>query len=748
MNEVELLAPAGSEDNFFGAVNYGADAVYLGLSQFSARKKASNFTLEKLPYYIAYAHLFGVKVYVAVNTVIKNSELSNYLSTISSALKCGADAFIVQDIFLGRTLKQLFPNIVLHLSTQAGVNNVDGAKQAIAFGFKRVILARETNVSEIKKISQIIETEVFVHGALCTCFSGHCYFSSFIGGQSGNRGACRQPCRKLYKYEGTGIGDKYRYALSLGDLALHKRIDELITAGVKSFKIEGRMRGFEYVSTACDFYRELIDGNFNKHKFDAIKRFYNRGNFTEGLSFGQDKNLISDKIQSHAGVVVAKISKVSGNKLLLSSIRHKIAEGDCFKILQNGREIGNAIAVTENGKIVVKFNNGAAVGCDLAITKDVMLARKLREKRKLYPVKSALYARIGEKLKLTVNGNDFYSDYEVESALTNAVTKSEIKENLRKIDIYPFDVSPSCDLIEQVFIPKKILNSLRATAYKNYFYSFAYSDDGSDLQSPTDFDYFIARYADNSQSVSQNNAVTVISHNFNFNFFPEFANFVFCPNDYNDLAERDTFFEQTKKSKAVKYLYVPPFLSEEDQKIIKEFSDGFDGIYCEGAFGIFLAKRLKKRFFAGVELNVTNDISYSVIRSEGANEIAISKELSDRENVNSNAWRLTFGDIKIMSLIYCPFGKNCANCNKSNVFTLKDEAGREFAVRRYKLSSCRFEVYNNALLKSKKKFANEIFDFTMHNDDEINQLITIYKKDNKQNLKIGFTIGNFAKGVE
>ena len=225
---VELLAPVGCEENFYAAINYGANAIYLGLSDFSARKNAGNFTIEKLQYYLAYAHLFNVKVYVAVNTVIKNSELNKYFECIKQAYELGVDAFIVQDIFLGRELKRRFQNAVLHLSTQAGINNLDGAKQAVSYGFKRVILARETPISEIKKIAQVVETEVFVHGALCTCFSGHCYFSSFIGGKSGNRGACRQPCRKLYKYQGVGIKDDYRYALSLADLAKNTFVDNFV----------------------------------------------------------------------------------------------------------------------------------------------------------------------------------------------------------------------------------------------------------------------------------------------------------------------------------------------------------------------------------------------------------------------------------------------------------------------------------------------------------------------------------------
>ena len=237
---VEILAPAGNLKNLITAVNSGANAVYLGLSNFSARKSSQNFTYDELKYAINYAKTYGVKVYIAVNTLIKDSEINEFIEAVGIAYSYGADAFILQDIFLGKLLKEYYPDICLHLSTQAGVCNEYGAKMAVEYGFSRAILARETKLSDIKKISSIIETEVFIQGALCSSFSGHCYFSSFIGGLSGNRGHCKQPCRKKYTLEGN---DNFNgYLLSLSDLCVGKDIKTLIDLGVSSFKIEGRMR--------------------------------------------------------------------------------------------------------------------------------------------------------------------------------------------------------------------------------------------------------------------------------------------------------------------------------------------------------------------------------------------------------------------------------------------------------------------------------------------------------------------------
>ena len=245
---IELLAPAGNEECFFAAINNGADAVYLGLDSFSARKNAGNFTKDNINYFVSYAHTTGVKVYVALNTIVKDEELKDFLLTASYACSAGADALIVQDVFLGKLLREYFPDIELHLSTQAGINNTEGVAVAKEYGFSRVILARETELKEIKSIAEKIDTEIFVHGALCSSFSGHCYMSSFIGGNSGNRGLCKQPCRKKYKIETKSGGGEYSF--SLADLKLDDKISEIEKLGVKSVKIEWRMISHYYVESA------------------------------------------------------------------------------------------------------------------------------------------------------------------------------------------------------------------------------------------------------------------------------------------------------------------------------------------------------------------------------------------------------------------------------------------------------------------------------------------------------------------
>ena len=256
---LEILAPAGTLECANAAIDNGANAVYLGLSAFSARQGAGNFDEASFRAIVRKAHFCGAKIYVAMNTVVKDGEIEDFFRSLLFAWNEGADGIIMQDVFLGRLVHERYPEIVLHLSTQAGVCTLDGARLAKEYGFSRVILARETPLDEIRKIAAYMETEVFVQGALCTCFSGQCYFSSFAGGNSGNRGRCKQPCRKLYAYDRGGNTEK-NYALSLSDLCVGEDIQKLIEAGVVSFKIEGRAKAAYYAAVTTNAYRTAVNG--------------------------------------------------------------------------------------------------------------------------------------------------------------------------------------------------------------------------------------------------------------------------------------------------------------------------------------------------------------------------------------------------------------------------------------------------------------------------------------------------------
>lgn len=283
--DFELLAPAGSLEILKGVIESGADAVYVGGSMFGARAYANNFTEEELLEAIDFAHLRGVKVYLTVNTLIKNSEFSKLYDYLLPYYKRGLDAVIVQDIGVVKAIHEYFPSMEIHTSTQMTVTGADGVRFLSQFGVTRVVMAREVSLAEMKRIHEEtgMELEAFVHGALCYSYSGQCLFSSILGGRSGNRGRCAQPCRLPYTVE----GKKDEYILSLKDMCGIKALDKLHDAGVYSLKIEGRMKQLEYACGVVKYYRNYIDSKkpVSDADYDRIKALGNRCGFTDRYYF-------------------------------------------------------------------------------------------------------------------------------------------------------------------------------------------------------------------------------------------------------------------------------------------------------------------------------------------------------------------------------------------------------------------------------------------------------------------------------
>lgn len=288
---IELLAPAGSKEALQAAVQNGADAVYLGLQAFGARQYAKNFDVDSLREAAVYCHLRDVQIHVAMNTLIYDRELPQAVRLAAEAVRAGADALIVQDLGLAKVLLEADIPIPLHASTQMTIHNLEGARFAQQTGFRRVVLARELPRSEIETISREIpiETEVFVHGALCMSYSGQCLLSSMIGGRSGNRGRCAQPCRLPYTMleDGKNIGQGY--LMSPKDLCLGAYIPELISMGVDSLKIEGRMKSAAYVAAATKVYRSCIDENraITPQEIQLLQNVFSRDRFTEAFYAGK-----------------------------------------------------------------------------------------------------------------------------------------------------------------------------------------------------------------------------------------------------------------------------------------------------------------------------------------------------------------------------------------------------------------------------------------------------------------------------
>ena len=344
---MELLAPAGDMQSLKMAVYYGANAVYLGIKDFNARNNIQGFSLDNLGQTVDFAHLFGVKVYLALNILFKDNELQSALDVVAEANNIGVDAFIVQDLGLAYLIKTHYPSVELHASTQMAVHNLEGVKVLEKLGFSRVVLARETSKDEIKRISQNsnIEIEFFVQGALCVSFSGNCYMCSHLVNKSGNRGLCQQFCRLPYTFESNNV-KKSGYLLSAKDISMIDNLEDLKQCGVTSLKIEGRARRPFYVAQACQVYRKILDGQkLSNSDINNLNIAFNRG-FTPAY-FNGNGSIISS-IQGNNGLEIGVVKKVkNGSKFNEVFIQSNYdLKGKCgLKFVFNSKEIASIGAV-------------------------------------------------------------------------------------------------------------------------------------------------------------------------------------------------------------------------------------------------------------------------------------------------------------------------------------------------------------------------------------------------------------------
>ncbi len=737
MPNLEILSPAGNFECAKAAIISGADAIYVGLSAFSARQGAENFDKEEFRAVLRYAHFCGVKVYVAMNTIVKDSELEGFISNLLWAWEEGADAVILQDIFLGKWIRAQYPDIVLHLSTQAGVCNVYGAKLAKEYGFSRVILARETPLAEVAEIAKIIETEAFVQGALCTAFSGQCYFSSFVGGNSGNRGRCKQPCRKLYAYDRGGNVEK-NYALSLADLCVGEEIDKLISAGVVSFKIEGRMRRKEYVAAATGYYRNLLDGEKNLGaRLSALKRTYNRGNYTRGLTFGQDKRLLSTAIQGHVGEKVGVVKVVNGKYLVESAFAPQT--GDAFKILRGGVEIGGANYLQKQGKCFIigsktRLKNGDGV----FITTDTAVNQRVLEGERRGALVLRLSFREGELPTAACGEFILQGKTPLQRAQSRPLTEEEIKTNFLKTDGLPVDVTfDKIEVIGDIFLSKGELNAFRREFY----------DALSALVTKNGHRAYTQKTLPIVPFSGKNERIALISTDFT-GVKTDIA--VYKPTDFS-VPLPQSFLQGAFE----KYVYYPAYLTTADLLALKKrCQEGkIDGIYAENYGGILFAEEMGLKVFVGTGFHLLNGLSLNVLLEEPVvSYYTLSKEGNGEELqalVGEKAFVFALGDVKLMDLCYCPFGKTCSQCDKKESYNLTDEGGRVFPVRRYLAAdgSCRFEVYNCAnLIGLGVKGCGKLLDVTV-SKNAVAALDSEKDETKQKRLYAQYTSGHFKRGV-
>lgn len=481
----ELLAPAGSFEIMKQAFQAGADAVYLGGPYFGARAYAANLTENELLYGIEYAKLHHKKLYLTVNTLFKNEDIDRLFAYLKVPYEAGLDAVIVQDFGVLSVLRELFPAMELHASTQMSVTSVYGAELLRTMGVNRIVPARELGIDELRRLKRDtgMELEVFVHGALCYSYSGHCLLSSMIGGRSGNRGRCAQPCRQLYSLSDGRSG----YYLSPRDLCALPVLPELMEAGMDSFKIEGRMKKPEYVIGAVDAYRRAIDAWADHQKFDwkaeqeRLADIYNRGNFTEGyFHFRNGQNMMAMERNHHNGILLGVVHSIKENQIRIR-LNRDMNSGDILEI--RGSSQNNAQVLTEltagaggsageivslKGRQLRQIHSGDCV----YRTKNNQLCRELLRNNESRVLKekinvsvtlkkdlSAMIKMVCGEVSVTVSGGT------VTRAEKHPLTRAAVLEKLYKLGDAPFVInSVEFDMDEDCFYPMKEWNQLRRQA--------------------------------------------------------------------------------------------------------------------------------------------------------------------------------------------------------------------------------------------------------------------------------------------
>lgn len=490
MKKIELLAPAGNMKCLHAAVEAGCDAVYLSGNCFGARAFAKNFSDCELVEAINYCHLYGVRVYVTVNTLLYEDEIDDFIKYIDFIHKNNVDAIIIQDLGMFDLVRKTFPNLEIHSSTQMHIHNLDGTQLMEKLGAKRVVLARETSIEQIKHIKENsnIELEIFVHGALCISYSGQCLMSSLIGGRSGNRGQCAGSCRLKYDVIDE-LGNKLNkddYPLSTKDLNTLSYVGELIEAGVASLKIEGRMKSSEYVYTVVSLYRAAIDSYYqngivsiNNDKLLELKKIFNR-DYTKGFLFNANNNdIINGYRPNHLGV---KVGTVVGYKKGIVQIKliDSISIGSGLRVIDKNGDVGiNVNDFYVANKLVKRAYKGdtisirvldkVSIGSEVVITYDKDISNNIEklidDRKRRVLIKGLIVAKVGQRLELSLDdGENKITVFGgiVNPAVKTPLTKEDIYNKINKLGdtVYKLDRLDTV-MDDNIFIPISEINELR-----------------------------------------------------------------------------------------------------------------------------------------------------------------------------------------------------------------------------------------------------------------------------------------------
>lgn len=816
MTKVELLAPIGDWNCLKAAVQNGADAVYFGVEQFNARMYAANFNVEDMKQVIDYCKLRNVKTNLTLNTLLENCEFDNAVDLAKEAYKAGVDAIIVQDLGLAKYLIDNIPGLPIHASTQMTVHNLQGVLKLEKLGFDRVVLSRELSCEEIEYICKNckVEIETFIHGALCICYSGQCLFSSVVGGRSGNRGKCAGPCRLPYELISENAETHERksidkgYLLSTKDLCGIAYLPRLIQAGVKCFKIEGRMKSPEYVATVTRIYRKYIDMVLNNDNFiidekdiNDLMQVFNRGGFSDGhLDSKHNRNLIFPEKPSNMGIYLGTIKKYNSNK------------GHITLQLEEDLELGDSISVSNEAskylvsELMIKNVNQKKVSANTEVTIGRMKGN-IKVGDKVYRISSKALSDFAkasydncENKKIPLNCtvtikkntpismeistnkntcyNELYSSIYVKEisnmipidALKTPISVERVVKQISKTTNTPFSFENITVLLDDgLYVPSiSTLNELRRTALEKVEQEILSRAKRTLLDLSKKSKESIT-YTPNVK----NPEISVLFRQLDLDFDYTKLDKEKITNIYVSLE----LFISKKYSKIISYfsdnynlyIYVPSIIKTNYKNIALSTIEQAVMIYNIKGFivsniGDFeLLKKYSKdyEFIGNYTLNVFNNNTMEEYRKLGLSRITLSRELNQElikemlANANLNTEMIVYGNLPLMASSYCFLGKtnkcypNCGtNCKKNNKYYLKDRLGFNFRVVPNSIETVTLICNSKTLSISTKDLPVNFVRLDILNEsiNEINEAVD--KAYNREKLEgLQYTNGNLYREV-
>ncbi|WP_425449170.1 DUF3656 domain-containing U32 family peptidase [Dethiothermospora halolimnae] len=791
LEKVELLAPVGSEESLYAAVENGADAVYLGGKLFNARQYASNFSNEELKEVVQYCHIRQVKVYITVNILLDNNEINEIIDYILYLYNIDVDGIIVQDLGLSNIIRTVLPDFEVHASTQMTINNYMGAKFVEDMGFKRAVLARELSVGEIEYISNTtnIELEGFIHGALCVSYSGQCLMSSIIGGRSGNRGRCAQPCRMPYTFindEGEVLqGYNNKYLLSPKDLNTIDNLDKIINSGIVSLKIEGRMKRPEYVATIVKNYKKALTNIISNNTKDVsqkdkkdIKQIFNRG-FTKGFILGKDnRDFISYDKPNNRGIYIGKVINTDKSYIYIKLIED-LNLGDGIELRNDDVSFGlkvseillNDRSVTGGSKgDIVKIKRVNSKGNkDLEVykTSDIKLLERAKlsyvedSNKTTIPVFMNIEIKIDRSIKLHLWDNINYisieSEEKVEQARRVSLKEDKVKKQMGKLGNTPYHLQHiDIDIEDNAMVSLSVLNRLRRRAVTQLNEKRANSNNREYTTKDNIVSKFNGIIASNSELNNTDRGLISVKVD-NIEQFKRLnldkLDRVYI-NFHDDI---NNCINEVKNHNKEAYFYTGKILSNLDFKNLKTTIDSLERLDGVSVSNLGTLKFVKDNYNINIHgdigLNIFNSYTMKFLYDYGVDSGTLSPELTLKQvsNIAKGGPMLKetygYGYLPVMVTKYCPFSlirkckdsTNCGDCSYKKGFGLRDRKGMTFNIKRKNNTTI---IYNSQPLLALEHI-NNIYDsgvnmirldFTMEKD-EVEDIQDIFFEYANKNIR-------------